>query len=605
MSTWKAGTDGTTAPGCDPSARVAPIVKDMRSAARLPPAPVMLMAALLLLSAVMAAGAVDASVTIDPDAHSLSGSAPWWYRSLAVDGDTVHMCYGDGSQLYYANDTSGAMVTQLLPAGGGSECSLVMDGRGAAHISCTDDDRSLHYATNAGGPWSYETVDGTGGGSSRIAVDDGGVVHIAYIGTGLKYARGSAGAWDVTTLDEDGMDVHAMVLDSRGHAYVLYSDGANYRYASNADGSWDLKTVIDRSLILGGSMVLDAHDHVHFGLVNADYELLYANESTGVWNAQTVATSVRADSAYIAVDGGGHVHLTYTDKKRSVLRYATSADGSWRSSTIDDGGRAVYGGPIVVSADGRVHVLYSREDTAGDLVVWYAELDPQVRTAPNAPRDLAATADGNGVQLHWNAPTSDGGSALTGYRLYWSEGGGPFSSRLITGTEHRHEEAVNGRSYHYKVAALNAEGEGPTTDVVSVTLGGSSPYPSAPRNVTVVLEAGKAVLAWTQPEYGEVVTSYRIYRGTSTAVGLLSSTGSMSYEDGDVANGATYYYRISAMNGSVEGDLSDAVNVMIPSSPIDDIRAFLGTAPGVAILASVAAMGAGAAVHVVRRRRSR
>ncbi len=591
-------------------AEVRAVVKKWRSLA---------LALLIVMSAggllIGNAGTADASVSVTLTMQSLSDGAPWWFTSMAVDSqDHVHLCFSDGTDIHYANDASGAMTSQTLEGahGAGVDCYLAVDGQGGAHLSFTDvTDRDLHYATNAAGSWSYEIVDSSGdvGRDSRIAVDDEGVAHIAYIGSGLKYAEGSGGEWSVQTIDAEGEDVHAMVLDSRGRVYILYSDGANHRYATRTDGGWSLETVVDRSLIPGGAMVVDAQDHVHFALVNANYELLYANESTGFWNAQRVATSVRADSPRIAGDPNGRAHIIYTDGRRSSLMYSTNLDGSWSGHTIEpqDGGRSVYSGAIVVDSHGAAHALYLKGlPSSTDLVVRYAALTPEIQTVPGAPQDLTAVPGNGRADLSWSAPVSDGGSPITGYLLYWREGTeGDYSSVFVDGTTYLRTDLVAGREYYCRVAAVNGEGVGASTSAIMITVEGVPPHPSAPRDLKATYADGKVVLTWSPPIYGENITGYGVYRGTTSSVEFFVTVNGTVWEDRDLKGGTTYYYTVNAENDSGSGDLSDTVNVTVPSSFFDDAAAFLGSTGGVVMMAGLAVAIIGTVWYTMGRRRAR
>ncbi|MEA2620215.1 MAG: hypothetical protein QOC97_988 [Chloroflexota bacterium] len=89
---------------------------------------------------------------------------------------------------------------------------------------------------------------------------------------------------------------------------------------------------------------------------------------------------------------------------------------------------------------------------------------------PTAPQNLrAAPANGKGVQLVWTPTANDGGSPLTGYRVYR----GPTSTSLtpLTSignvTSYKDTATVRGQTYWYAVTAVNAAGEGGPSNTVS------------------------------------------------------------------------------------------------------------------------------------------
>ena len=109
------------------------------------------------------------------------------------------------------------------------------------------------------------------------------------------------------------------------------------------------------------------------------------------------------------------------------------------------------------------------------------------QTVPGAPRNLRATASGQTqIDLAWNAPSSDGNSAITGYRIEVSTNSGSSWSDLVadTGSSSRtysHMGLSAGTTRHYRVSAINAVGTGnpsgvanATTGVTAVTFGASS-----------------------------------------------------------------------------------------------------------------------------------
>jgi fibronectin type 3 domain-containing protein len=80
---------------------------------------------------------------------------------------------------------------------------------------------------------------------------------------------------------------------------------------------------------------------------------------------------------------------------------------------------------------------------------------------PAAPR--VAPANGKGVNVSWSAPTSDGGSPITGYRLY--RGSSPSSTTLLISlgnvTSYKDTTTSRGATYYYAVSAVNVIGPGP------------------------------------------------------------------------------------------------------------------------------------------------
>ncbi len=94
-------------------------------------------------------------------------------------------------------------------------------------------------------------------------------------------------------------------------------------------------------------------------------------------------------------------------------------------------------------------------------------------TVPGAPRNLtAATSSTTGVALAWSAPTSNGGSAITGYELYRGTRSGRESAyesiSCTAATCAFNDSGAKSRTtYYYEVAAVNAVGTGPQSNQAS------------------------------------------------------------------------------------------------------------------------------------------
>ena len=97
-------------------------------------------------------------------------------------------------------------------------------------------------------------------------------------------------------------------------------------------------------------------------------------------------------------------------------------------------------------------------------------------TVPTAPRDLNASAIGDDrINLSWDAPTSSGGSTITGYKIQVSSNSNSWSDRVAntgnTNRTHSHTGLSVGDTRHYRVAAINSTGTGPYSNVARATTG--------------------------------------------------------------------------------------------------------------------------------------
>ncbi len=87
---------------------------------------------------------------------------------------------------------------------------------------------------------------------------------------------------------------------------------------------------------------------------------------------------------------------------------------------------------------------------------------------PSAPRNLEAAAGNARVELRWDPPLTDNGSALTGYEyrqsadggVTWAPDWGPTSSNAATATRLTVRDLTNGTEYSFEVRAVNGAGAG-------------------------------------------------------------------------------------------------------------------------------------------------
>ena len=90
-----------------------------------------------------------------------------------------------------------------------------------------------------------------------------------------------------------------------------------------------------------------------------------------------------------------------------------------------------------------------------------ASLTPQtVPTAPGSPKTTAGTKK---VTLSWSVPSSNGGSPVTGYRVYIGTSAGhesstPMNANLVTSLSYIASSLTKGKKYYFVIKAVNAAG---------------------------------------------------------------------------------------------------------------------------------------------------
>ena len=143
-----------------------------------------------------------------------------------------------------------------------------------------------------------------------------------------------------------------------------------------------------------------------------------------------------------------------------------------------------------------------------------AEVKGTPFTTPGAPQHLSGVPGDEQVMLTWDAPSSDGGSAILRYEYAIDDSGTWIDAGLDL------EETVpgltNGREYAFEVRAVNSAGPGAPARTAATPLG----MPSVPESLTATGGDGEVVLEWTEPadDGGSPVTGYEYRYAAGQAV---------------------------------------------------------------------------------------
>ena len=90
---------------------------------------------------------------------------------------------------------------------------------------------------------------------------------------------------------------------------------------------------------------------------------------------------------------------------------------------------------------------------------------------PTAPLNVTAVTDvKKGIDLTWSPPASNGGSAITEYRIYRSTSpGSEIQVATVVGTVGTYKDSgtIRNRRYYYVIRAFNTAGLGPPSAEVT------------------------------------------------------------------------------------------------------------------------------------------
>ncbi len=217
---------------------------------------------------------------------------------------------------------------------------------------------------------------------------------------------------------------------------------------------------------------------------------------------------------------------------------------------------------LLVTVNGDA-VTVAPTDSTGrqfDVMTYRADTEP-----PTAPTGLTATANGSTrVDLTWTAASDNLG--VTGYEVYRD---GTQVATVGTVTAYGDSGLAPGTAYSYTVRARDAAGNrSPTSAPAAVTTGATIPTaPPAPSGLAASAGDARVNLAWNAVSAAD---SYSVKRATSSGgpfATIATALTATAYADTTVANGTTYWYVVSAVNGGGESANSNSASATPTGAP--------------------------------------
>lgn len=197
---------------------------------------------------------------------------------------------------------------------------------------------------------------------------------------------------------------------------------------------------------------------------------------------------------------------------------------------------------------------------------------------PSAPRNVSvARASRSDIDVTWETPESDGGSAVSSYTATATAVGASSVSCSSSSTTCRLSSLTPGNTYSITVSGTNAAGTGASSSAKTLAAGAA---PSAPGTPTVLAGNGEVQVTWTAPtdNGGLAISKYTVTSSPDSKT--CSPVGAeLTCVVTGLTIGTKYTFSVSATNeaGSTASLASSAI---APALPWEYVPVFVAVVPG-------------------------
>ena len=411
----------------------------------------------------------------------------------------------------------------------------------------------------------YSTVTGTSYTNTSY-IEDGNTY---YYKVRALDADGTAGAWSSVVSVTYKQILPAPTVtggnDSQGRPTLTWkavSGAAKYEVyrARSKDGDYIKYSTVTGTSYTNTSYIENGNTYYY------KVRALNANGTAGAWSSVVSVTYKQTLSAP-TVTGGNDAQGRPTLKWNAVtgaakyevyrarsmngdyIKYSTVTGTSYtNTSYIEDGNTYYY----------KVRAL----DANGTAGAWSSIVSVTYRAASTGTLSAPSVTGGKDSQgrptLKWNAV-----SGAAKYEVYRARSlnGDYIKYSTVTGTSYTNTSYIeNGNTYYYKVRALKSDGTaGAWSSVVSVTYKQTLSAPA----VTGGNDAqGRPTLTWNAVSGAAKYEVYRARSKDGTYTKYSTTTGTAYTNSSYLTSGATYYYKVRALdaNGNA-GPYSAVVSV--------------------------------------------
>jgi titin len=215
---------------------------------------------------------------------------------------------------------------------------------------------------------------------------------------------------------------------------------------------------------------------------------------------------------------------------------------------------------------------------------------PPKNIVPNPPQNLvASTYSSTQINLSWGAPASNGGPAVSGYKIDYSIDSRNFTNIVANSgssfTVYSHTGLQVGHTYTYRVFAINSIGTSNSSNTATNTLTQVTTVPGSPTLSANPSSSTSVSLSWIPPsnDGGSAIIGYKIEyaNNTSQYVVLVANTGNLQtgYIHSKLVTGTTYSYRVTAINSIGAGNPSNVVTAQPQETKTPTITTSIAISP--------------------------
>ena len=508
----------------------------------------------------------DVSGTSYTDTQTISGKTyQYTVRAVSSDGSAVLSDYPTGKSVVFYGKSVVKTLTNVVggvkitwdTVGGVSEYLIQRKLENESWNSTSTKDLTVVTGT------TYTDTDVSSGKSYtyRVVCMKSGNVIGTYDANGKSIAFYDAPELTDLVLKNDGVElwwlpvagatkyrIFRMLNDSTGGTWEAIADVTDTIYLDTDVARGKNYSYTIRCVSSDGSRYISAYDPVGKSITFTGFPVLISAEPIDgairvTWDK---VQGIKKYRVYRKAEGGNWEKLANPDVPAE--KTFDNEDGTTKKVCY-------YDDKTVVENAGTLFTYTVRcLNDAGEDASWYDEIGVSSRYFP-VPKDLAADAQPNGIDVTWKAVTG-----ASGYQVYRKIKDGAWKPvAKVTGTTYNDKESnlTSGVTYYYTVAVLDQDGK-----IASAynNTGVEAPFYGAPKLLEIKVVSDGITIKWET--VGDCL-KYRIYRKTENTswqklpglVTVTAGTKEKTYTDTTVTSGTTYSYTVACAKDATN-DLS-------------------------------------------------